>query len=168
MLNVVKKLKKGEMEVMGFKTYQPITLGEGVTMNVKANSMAHCTPQEDLELEDYEAVELSIKGDELEQSIADVFPSYNQVEGGIEILNAPIEKVEELYNQLNNESTKDEKDKDVKVASSESQKVAKGNPELVKKFTDISLSLNKKFFEREAEIEGMLVALLSKQHILLI
>ncbi|EKS1920438.1 ATPase, partial [Listeria monocytogenes] len=36
------------------------------------------------------------------------------------------------------------------------------------KLVKIREALNKKYFEREEEIEGMLIALLSRQHVLLI
>lgn len=196
-LTFIKMMKENETDFMGFKNHSPIEIAEDLSISIKANSLAYCEPQSDAELDEYKEMEFSILLNEEKTIVSDLYPELKEYEEFLvteedEAIygNVPIDMIEKLYQKLlthdEEESTKEKSENDSESDEIESipedepvqeEMKPKNNPVAkkkitrksgVKKINAIQDALNKKFYEREEEIEGMLVALLSGQHVLLI
>lgn len=167
-MDIIKMLKQNETDLMGFRTYKPIELRDGISMEIRANSMSNCEPKADLPLERYNSVEVQfLKKDSKtgiesflsNREIVNVLKDY-QDKGSLTYSYVPLKYVQMVY-----DSVALEKDKENYISRVES--MAKTDS-IIEKIIDIISVLNQKFYEREDEIEGMILALLSKQHVLLI
>jgi len=188
-LTFIDQMKDNETDFMGFKSHGPIIISEEMALIIKANSLASCSPKEDLNLEEYTEMELSVEINGELVKVTNFFPENTEYEQYLQVGNTygnvPVDLIEKLYLQLtdtdldgevdemyeeeteNNEVEQvEEKNESTQPKSTSKKKITRKQG--VKKVNKIKDALNKKFYEREEEIEGMLVALLSGQHVLLI
>src|SRR5690625_1852749 len=113
-MSIIERLKQVEGDFMGYKSYSPIEVTDKIAIEVHANSMSNCTPQDDVPLEKYTHIELVVKKDNksvpVEQIIEDkeVITDLGLTEyldrSGQKYNFVPFETVEQLYRYLLNDS----------------------------------------------------------------
>src|SRR5690625_4123225 len=113
-MSLFERLKAVEGDFMGYKSYSPIEVTDDIAIEIHANSMSNCTPQDDVSLEEYTHVELVIKKDnkpvQLEQviedegAIDDFGLAENLDSGGQKYNFVPFEIVDKLYRYFTTET----------------------------------------------------------------
>src|SRR5690625_5030899 len=151
-MSIIERLKQVEGDFMGYKSYSPIEVTDKIAIEVHANSMSNCTPQDDVPLEKYTHIELVVKKDNksvpVEQIIEDkeVITDLGLTEyldrSGQKYNFVPFEIVDKLYrhfltiNTLADHEQQEVEQDTVRVSSPTKE-------EAVKKINSIITALNK-------------------------